>query len=131
MEVVIDTSALLAVLMGEPERGVIIRITKNARLMAPYALHWEFGNALSAMMKKKRLRLEHLKSIVGNYLIIPLQFFEIDISAALEIAGERSIYAYDAYFLECARSSGAPLLTLDRDMMQLAIDMRLNLLEVV
>jgi predicted nucleic acid-binding protein len=52
LTVVIDTSAILAVLMGEPERAKLIKITNGVTLLTPQSLHWEIGNALSAMLKK-------------------------------------------------------------------------------
>ncbi len=38
----------------------------------------------------------------------------VDIPAALELACRENIYAYDAYFIECALTARGPLLTLDR-----------------
>ena len=40
-----------------------------------------------------------------------------------------NIYAYDAYFLECANSLRSPLLTLDRGMKRIAEEMGIALLE--
>ncbi len=68
MEIVIDTSALLAVIVGEPQRGRII-------------------------------------------------------------ARQEGMYAYDAYFLDCAFRHAAPLLTLDRGLMRAAQNIGIHLLE--
>ncbi|MEN6469688.1 MAG: type II toxin-antitoxin system VapC family toxin [Smithella sp.] len=38
----------------------------------------------------------------------------------MKIAIEHNTYAYDAYFLECALSHRSPLLTLDRQMREIA-----------
>ena len=46
-EVVIDTSALIAVLTAEPARERLIARTQGAELLAPGSVHWETGNALS------------------------------------------------------------------------------------
>jgi len=51
---------------------------------------------------------------------IPVDLRRIEIEAALKLATQYKIYAYDAYFLECAISLHSPLLTLDRQMKVIA-----------
>jgi len=53
----------------------------------------------------------------------------VDICAALKIAAEQNIYAYDAYFLQCARVYSLPLLTLDKRMKQVAVELGIQVLE--
>ena len=55
MDIVIDTSALLAVILGEPERNRIVELTYGKTLIAPGSVPWEIGNAFSAMFKQSRL----------------------------------------------------------------------------
>ena len=55
MALVVDTSVILAVVLNEPTKAVLIRLTTGADLIAPLSLHWEIGNALSAMLKRKRI----------------------------------------------------------------------------
>ncbi|MGD0015563.1 MAG: type II toxin-antitoxin system VapC family toxin, partial [Bryobacteraceae bacterium] len=55
MDLVVDTSVILAVLISEPERLNIVELTRDANLLAPASVHWEIGNAISAMIKRKRL----------------------------------------------------------------------------
>jgi predicted nucleic acid-binding protein len=45
MDIVIDTSALIAVNVGEPERSLIIQITEGNTLIGPGSIPWEIGNA--------------------------------------------------------------------------------------
>ena len=63
MDIVIDTSALIAVIAGEPERAKIIEITTGNTLIGPGSVPWEIGNAFSAMYKQKRLSLKKAKGI--------------------------------------------------------------------
>jgi predicted nucleic acid-binding protein len=53
----------------------------------------------------------------------------VDVQASLQIALEHNIYAYDAYFLQCARAFAHPLLTLDHRMQQVADQLGIKLLE--
>ena len=62
--------------------------------------------------------------------MIPLLLVEVDLAKSVEIAKEYNIYAYDAYFLECARNYKSPLLTLDQGLSDIAKQMNINLKEV-
>jgi predicted transcriptional regulator len=52
-----------------------------------------------------------------------------DIKSALGIAIRFNLYAYDAYFLECAKNLHCPLLTLDLGMQRVAKEMGITILE--
>jgi predicted nucleic acid-binding protein len=52
MDVVIDTSAVVAVIVGEPERDTIVELTTSHTLIGPGSIPWEVGNAFSAMFKR-------------------------------------------------------------------------------
>ena len=73
MEVVVDTSAIIAVLLGESHRDRIIRQTEGADLIAPETLHWEIGNAFSAMFKQGRFDVEGAIEALKRYDAIPIQ----------------------------------------------------------
>lgn len=109
----IDTSAVLAVVLNEPTRRDLIRRSKGRELLAPGSLPWEVGNALSALFKKGRLDLAKAIQALDSYRQIPVRLIETSLDAALELAWELEIYAYDAYVLECARRHRTPLMTLD------------------
>ena len=56
--IVIDTSAILAVLLDEPEKEAVVEQTMGTVLSAPASLRWEVGNAATAGVKRRRLRPE-------------------------------------------------------------------------
>jgi len=114
MDIVIDTSALIAVIVGEPERERIIEITKGNTLIGPGSIPWEIGNAFSAMFKRNRLTLEEAQKGVSIFNSIFLRYIEPDFVKALMLSKQTEMYAYDAYFLDCAIRHKAPLLTLDK-----------------
>jgi len=113
MKVVLDTSALIAVLLGESNRDRIIQKTEGADLIAPASLHWEVGNAFSAMFKRGRLGVEIALEALRRYEEVPIQVVEADMVAALRLCDRLDLYAYDAYMLDVAKRHRAPLLTLD------------------
>ena len=129
MKVTADTNTFIAVALNEPERDSIIRLTQGYDLIAPDVLPFEIGNALTAMEKKGVLQTNELIPVWEAVQQIPVGLKYVDIESALKIAAEFDIYAYDAYFLECASSLRSPLLTLDRGMKRVAMDMGLTILE--
>jgi predicted nucleic acid-binding protein len=129
MKITADTSTFIAVALNEPEKNLIIRLTVGCDLVAPEVLPFEIGNALTAMMKKKALRADEVDSSWEIIQHIPVDLRHIDIKSALRIATNYNIYAYDAYFLECAHSLRSPLLTLDHGMQRIAREMGVRILE--
>jgi predicted nucleic acid-binding protein len=120
MQVVIDTSALIAVLTNERHKRQLIAITEGAELLAPSSLHWEIGNAFSAMFKQQRISLDEAVEAVKIYQQVPIRFSDIELEAALELSDRLSIYAYDAYVIGCALKHRARLLSLDQKMLAAA-----------
>jgi predicted nucleic acid-binding protein len=130
MEFVIDTSAVLAVVMNEPEKPALVAATAGAELVAPGSLPWEIGNALSAMFKRRRITVEGARGVVRAYEQVPIKLLQIDVDAAVSLAAKHNIYAYDAYMLICAQVRGSPLLTLDSGLVHAAKAVGVDLVEV-
>lgn len=131
MSVVIDTSALIAVLVSEPQRAALIRVTDGVELVAPGSVHWEIGNALSAFLKRKKATLTEVQRCLVAYTAIPLRLVEVDLALALEVAAEHRLYAYDAYLITCALAHRSPLLTLDQGLILAAAKSGVQILEVL
>ena len=130
MDIVIDTSALIAVLVAEPERDAIVSATTGHALIGPGSIPWEVGNAFTAMIKRRRIEIADAQRGLEIFASIPVRYVEVDLVNALSIAAEANIYAYDAYFLECAARCGAPLLTLDRSLRRAASGIGLRLVHL-
>lgn len=122
-------SASIAVALNEPEKGKIIEMTEGHDLIAPDVLPFEIGNALTAMMKKDTLKNEEVESAWDMIQQISVDLRQTNIRYALSIAIKYNLYAYDAYFLECAQYHRSPLLTLDLGMRRVAQEMGIRVLE--
>jgi len=129
MKIIADTNTFIAVALNEPEKSKIIRLTEGHDLIAPDVLPFEIGNALTAMMKKNALKKEEVASAWEIVQQIPVDLRHTDIKSALRLAIKFNIYAYDAYFLECADSLRSPLLTLDLGMQRVAREIGITILE--
>jgi predicted nucleic acid-binding protein len=130
MDIVIDTSSLLAVIVAEPERDKIVELTTGHSLIGPGSIPWEIGNAFSAMLRQRRLGLAEAQQGLKIFQTIPLRFVKVDLNNVLSIAHQTKAYAYDAYFLDCAVRHTAPLLTLDRGLKRAALKLGVKLMEV-
>ena len=130
MDIVIDTSALIAVIVGEPERAKIISIGAGNSLIGPGSIPWEIGNAFSAMLKQDRLSLDNAKKGVEIFQSIPIRYVETNIANALRLSKEINMCAYDAYLLDCAIRYKSPLLTLDQKLKAAAQSIKIDTLEV-
>ncbi len=130
MDIVIDTSAIVAVIFNEPERKARIKKTTGQTLIGPGSISWEIGNAFSAMFRQGRLTLKEALRGLQIFEQIPLRYISTDFSNTLTIAKQAKIYAYDAYFLDCAIRYNTPLLTLDKQLIDVAKALNVAILEV-
>jgi len=125
-----DASIIIAVIANEPEKQRLVHMTKGAELIAPASVHWEIGNAFSAMMKRGRVTIEQTLEAIENYHQIPIRYLDIDLGESLVIAKEYGMYAYDAYILRCALKYQSALFTLDRRLAEAALEMNIDVVEV-
>lgn len=130
MKIVADTNTFLAVALREPEKEMLAAAVAGHGLIAPEVLPFEIGNALTAMVKKGALEPEDVPDAWAMVNSIPVEICKVDFCAALDIAVKFRIYAYDAYFLECAIRHRAPLLTLDKGMRRIARNLSIDVLEL-
>ncbi len=129
MNIIADTNIFLAVALDEPEKEHIIQNTSGIDLISPEILPYEISNALSAMVKRKQLKPEEALQAEQKTRIIPVRLVAIDVQKSLKLAIKFNIYAYDAYFLHCAKSLKYPLLTFDKRMKQVANELNIEILE--
>ena len=130
MDVVIDTSALVAVIVDEPERNRVIELSAGNALIGPGSIPWEIGNAFSAMFKQELLSLDEAEKGLAIFDSIPLRYTQTDFANSLEISKQINIYAYDAYLLDCAIRHNAPVLTLDQKLKTAAQALNVETMEV-
>ena len=130
MNIIVDTSIIIAVIINEENKKRIIELTKGSNLFAPASLHWEIGNAFSAMFKRDKLTIKQAKIALRYYNEIPIRFADMDLENVLDIANKYKIYAYDAYFIATAKELNAPLFSLDKNLLQIARKEGLKVIKV-
>ena len=130
MKIVVDTSAVIAVVAGEAEKPRLIELTKDAIIVAPPSIDWEIGNAFSAMLKRGRIELDQAIEAIEVYQEIAIEIVEIDLKEAIRLAGKHKIYAYDAFIIQCAKEYDLPLISLDKNLIVTAKRESVNVIEV-
>jgi predicted nucleic acid-binding protein len=128
--VIIDASAVIAVVTNEVHKPALIRLTEGVELLSPSSLPIEVGNAFSAMFKRRRISLSDAKSAVEAYQRIAIRLAPVDLGQALELSHQLNIYAYDAYLIACALHNRSPLLTVDGGLRDAARLVGVEVLEV-
>lgn len=116
MNMVIDTSAIIASVMRGPERDALAEAASGHVLIAPGCVRWEVCQALSVMVRQKGIDVVEARRGMDILDNIPLRFVDVDLDQVLSIASRMKGVAADAFLLETAIRYNAPLLTLDRSL---------------
>jgi predicted nucleic acid-binding protein len=130
MEIMVDASTLICIILNEPEKQEILALTEESELVAPEMISFEIGNVLSRMYKRHRLTEEQIIKAYLLYESLPLRIVKVDMKKALILSCKYGIYAYDAYYLETSYRLKLPLLTLDGPMKNHGKYMKIDILEV-
>jgi predicted nucleic acid-binding protein len=129
MEIVLDASAIMAVIVDEPESEIVIRHTKDALIVSPNIISFEIANGITKMVKRKLIDTqEKMIRIIESFEKIPIKTVEVNLKKSLEIAWQYKIYAYDAFYLETAGRLNIPLLTFDSGMRKIGKELGINVL---
>jgi predicted nucleic acid-binding protein len=118
---VVDASVAMA--WGFPDEGseyavaVLLRLERESMLV-PALFALEVANALVMGERRKGLRQAEIQRFVdlleGLPMVQDVQPRNVMMNAALAIAREHGLSAYDAAYLELAIRADAPLATLDK-----------------
>lgn len=120
MEIIIDASCIIAVLLGEEKAIEVKEKTKGTTLVSPFCLPYEIGNSLTACLKRCRINNEQAIFAYKQFEMIPIRFIEPDIKTAIQIAAEENCYAYDMFYVTCALDTGLSLYSLDNGLVNIA-----------
>ena len=89
MDIVIDASVFIATIANEPEKDRLIQATKGANLIVLPSIHWEIGNAFSAMLKRNRISFDQVLDPIDIYYQIPIRFASVELEEPLQLAAEK------------------------------------------
>jgi predicted nucleic acid-binding protein len=129
MDIILDSSALISVILNEPNKSKVVSLTKNAMLLSSEVISFEIGNALINLYRRRRITEEQVLEAYKIYTSIPIRTVNVNIEKALKIACKYNLYAYDAYYLEIAHRLKLPLITFDELMKKTGASMKIFVME--
>jgi len=111
---VIDASALAAVAFNEPgAEEAASRLDTGERVVAPALLWFEPANVCWKKIQRHPDQRQWLLQRFTRAADLPMEVREVDYRAAILLACETALSAYDASYLWLARDLDADLVTLD------------------
>ncbi len=115
-KIVVDASALAAVLFGEPEAPKVAEQLGDFALVTPTLFSYEIANIC---WKKLRRHPEKRAALLEGYSLLgrmEVEEVEVSVPEALLLADRENLTVYDASYLWLSRKLGVKLVTLDGDL---------------
>ena len=117
---VVDASAIVALLFAEPSAPLIAEQLRDCELIAPQLLDFELVNACLSKIRRQPEQREALLDAFAARTQMRIETIDIDHLAVLALAQHAKLTGYDASYLHLARTLGAELVTLDRQLAKAA-----------
>ena len=130
MNMVIDTTAIIAALMRDSERDALTEAASGHELIAPDYIRWEICNVISVMIRQKGIDPSEGRKGMEILEQVPLRYVDVNMPRVLSIASRLKGVAADAFFLETALRYNAPLLTLDRTLARAAESLGIEVVQL-
>jgi len=112
---VIDASALAALLFGEPEAEEVARRIEGTVLIAPRLLPFEIASVTLKKLRKHPAQREKIMAAHNLLDRMTIELIDVPLEQVVLLAEQKGLTTYDAAYVWLARSCGAGLETLDRE----------------
>lgn len=114
MTLVVDASAIAAIVFAEPESPQVLARLAGEDLIAPQLLGYELANICATKMRRSPAEVARLLAQLATFSRLDIELVPVDHDAAAALAAVTGLTAYDASYLWLARTFNAELVTLDR-----------------
>lgn len=114
MAVVVDASALAALVFSEPERDIVARQLDGQALHAPTLLDYELASVAMKKLRKRTATAAALFAALDAVRHVPINRVQPDMVQVLALAAATDLTPYDASYLWLAKRLGLKLVTLDQ-----------------
>ncbi len=122
--VVVDASALAAMLFGEPEGERVVSALEGKDLAAPRLLPFEIANVALVKLRRRSAPRSSLELGLESFEALSVGLHDVPAGHAFAVAAEARLSPYDASYLVLAIALGAELVTLDRELQRAFREMR-------
>jgi predicted nucleic acid-binding protein len=120
MAVVVDASAIGAIMFEEPEGATLAAHLDGQTLLAPTLIDLELSNLVVKKARKSPDQILPIFLSLQAALALPISRIAVPGAEAFALAAETGLTAYDASYLWLARSRDAELVTLDSELARFA-----------
>jgi predicted nucleic acid-binding protein len=110
---VVDASALGALVFGEPQAEEISRALTNATLVAPTLLWFEMAAVATKKIRRHPELTAEIRAAFKLAFRLPVATVDVDHAETVNLAIESELTTYDASYLWLANYLRAELVTLD------------------
>jgi predicted nucleic acid-binding protein len=117
---VVDASAVAAVLFAEPTADEVVRRLDGLVLAAPSLLHYELASICAKKSRRDPDDAVRFRIALGRLKELKIRLTEVAPSDAAAKALQTGLTAYDASYLWLAHFLGAELVTLDLELAKAA-----------
>lgn len=111
--VVVDASALAALLFGEPAGPRVAARLEGRPLLAPTLLRYEMASVCLKKARAEPKKEALLRRALGLSAEMGIREIQVPVDGLLDLARRVNLSVYDAAYLWLARHLGAELVTLD------------------
>lgn len=116
MPVVVDASAIAAVILLEPEGPTIRAHCAGETLMAPHLLDYELANVVRTRIRRQPRDEVAARALSSSLRKLYIQRVSVRPEDILELSLRTGLTPYDAAYLWLALHRDAELITLDREL---------------
>ncbi|MBI4456363.1 MAG: type II toxin-antitoxin system VapC family toxin [Acidobacteria bacterium] len=110
---VIDSSALSAILFGEPGAEELAERMQGCSLIAPLLLRFEIASVCLKKLRRYPKQQEGFLTAFQIFLQMEILHVEVDLEESIALAQRADLTLYDASYLWLARELGVELISLD------------------
>ena len=111
--VVVDASAIAAILFSEPSADEVVERLGWAQLAAPSLLPYEIVSVAGGKVRRGEVATDTALTALGAFGRMRILLHEPDLSEVLRLSVRTRLTAYDAAYLHLAQSLSVELVTLD------------------
>ncbi|TFG64366.1 MAG: PIN domain-containing protein [Gemmatimonadales bacterium] len=118
--VVVDASALAALVFGEPDAEAVAARLAGRQLIAPTMLRYEMASVYLKKLRRYAAERSALSEMLRAYSQLGIQEVQPDTEGIARIAERTGLTAYDAAYLWLGQLIRAPVVTLDQRLAEVA-----------
>jgi predicted nucleic acid-binding protein len=118
--VVVDASAIAAILFNEPAAPRMESVLEGRPLLAPTLLAYEVANVAVRKIQLYPGQADGIRKSASLLDRLEIDYVQVPATALIESAASSDLTSYDAAYLYLSGELGLPLLTLDRGLNEAA-----------